>query len=471
MRFAEPISFSLIYPFVNHMLEDLKVTDDPKRIGYYAGIIEGLFALCTFCTVLAWGRLSDRIGRKPVLCIGLMGVALSNILFGISTSFPMMVVARCLGGALNGNVAVIKSTLGEITDDSNQGRAFSFLPLAWSLGSIIGPIIGGYLSNPATNYPAVFGHIQFFISYPYALPCLIGALFPLAGTLAGFFMLEETLPARHHPSEAFLARTSTTIPVRVPTPAQSGTSTPIPNPTSSDSEPLKPPPISDLWTPPVIRVLFVYAFLALETVALDAVLILFCYTRVSLGGLGWHEADIGKALSFAGVCTVVTQLALFPPLQRRLGTALMYKSLMALWPVVFCFFPIMSYLAHKDNANGRGSERVWPVMIMFLLIKSTANMCYGCNMLAVTSAAPSRRLLGTLNGVAQMCSSLMRAFGPIGASSLFAFSISSHVAGGWLIYFVLIGSAIVGAGVAMLLRDEAMGWREVKNVPVALEED
>ena len=102
----------------------------------------------------------------------------------------------------------------------------------------------------------------------------------------------------------------------------------------------------------------------------------FCTLQALLNTFHRHEADIGKALSFSGVCTVGTQLALFPPLQRILGTAKMYKTLMALWPVVFCFLPIMSYLARIDNVSGRGNDRVWAVMLVFLLVKSTANMCY-----------------------------------------------------------------------------------------------
>ncbi|KAM0745677.1 MFS general substrate transporter [Meredithblackwellia eburnea MCA 4105] len=471
MRFAEPICFTLIFPFVNAMLEDIHVTDDPKKVGYYAGVIESLFAFTTFSTVLAWGRLSDRIGRRPVLCLGLCGVFLSNIMFGMSRSFPQMVVARALGGVLNGNVAVIKSAMGEITDESNQGRGFSFLPLAWSVGSVIGPMIGGYLSNPAKHFPHVFGNIPFFIKFPYALPCLVGSLFPLFGALAGFFFLEESLPSRRATPPlvisaskvakraAFFARTSTTIPVNVPSPSPSGTSTPARRSSLEESETLKPPPLSDLWTRDVIVALLVYAFLALETVALDAVLILFCYTRVSLGGLGFDEADIGKALSFSGVCTVVTQLVLFPPLQRRLGTVRMYKTLMALWPAVFALLPVMSYLAKLDIADGRGRDRVWIVMIVFLLIRSVANMSYGANMLSITNASPSRRLLGTLNGVAQMCSSLCRSIGPLFASSLFAFSIANNVLGGWLVYYVMIALGVLGAFATLTMRETVGGWR------------
>lgn len=62
MRFGEPVAFTLIFPFISQFIEDLHVTDDPSKIGYYAGIIESIFAFTTFSTVLAWGRLSDRIG-------------------------------------------------------------------------------------------------------------------------------------------------------------------------------------------------------------------------------------------------------------------------------------------------------------------------------------------------------------------------------------------------------------------------
>ncbi|KAF8726562.1 Major Facilitator Superfamily, partial [Rhizoctonia solani] len=73
MRFAEPISFSVIFPFVNQMIEELGVTSDPKELGYFSGLVEGVFALAQFCTVWFWGSLSDKIGRRPVLITGLCG--------------------------------------------------------------------------------------------------------------------------------------------------------------------------------------------------------------------------------------------------------------------------------------------------------------------------------------------------------------------------------------------------------------
>ncbi|GAA5963245.1 hypothetical protein JCM21900_006566 [Sporobolomyces salmonicolor] len=475
MRFGEPIAFTVIFPFVSQFLEDLKVTDDPSKIGYWAGIIESLFALTTFSTVLAWGRLSDRIGRKPVLIIGLSGVTLSIIAFGLSKSFTALVISRCLGGALNGNVAVIKSVLGEITDETNQGRAFSFLPLAWSLGSVIGPLLGGYLSHPAENFPRLFGHSTLLIANPYLLPCLIGALFPFLGAVIGFFFLEETLapssPTASRGEERskkkhglFVAATSTTLPappeqrrlLEDASETDSGYSTPA-QPYTSDviecadgisaeeraaagAGPTKPPPFKALFTGRVMALLVTYALLALETVALDALLILFCYSPVAIGGLGFHESDIGTALSLSGLSSVGFQVLLFPPLQRRFGTIRLYRGLMSIYPAVFALFPVMSWCARY-----RSRAAVWAAMVLFLLLKSIGNMSYATNMIAVTDAAPSKRLLGTLNGVAQMCSSLMRSLGPFLASSLFAFSVSHQLAGGLLVFYIMIGLAIGAA--------------------------
>ena len=87
-------------------------------------------------------KLLDRIGRKPVILIGLSGVAVSTFLFGLARTFWWAVFARSLAGSLSGNAAVSSSVIGEITDETNQTEAFPLMALSWSLGCIIGPMIG-----------------------------------------------------------------------------------------------------------------------------------------------------------------------------------------------------------------------------------------------------------------------------------------------------------------------------------------
>lgn len=72
-----------------------------------------------------WSSLSDKIGRKPVIILGLTGVTLSATCFGLARSLLAMIVARSIAGALSGNAAVISSMIGEITDETNQGMGES----------------------------------------------------------------------------------------------------------------------------------------------------------------------------------------------------------------------------------------------------------------------------------------------------------------------------------------------------------
>lgn len=92
----------------------------------------------TGLTVLQWGRLSDRIGRRPVILIGQLGLAGSLLTFGYSKTFAGIVFGRSLAGFLDGNVGVVKTMLGELTDDSNRARAFSLFPVTWITGATLG---------------------------------------------------------------------------------------------------------------------------------------------------------------------------------------------------------------------------------------------------------------------------------------------------------------------------------------------
>ncbi|KAF9967214.1 hypothetical protein BGZ70_010368 [Mortierella alpina] len=92
----------------------------------------------------------------------------------------------------NRNVGVAKSMLGEIADSSNQSQAFGLFGFAWGIGMIVGPVLGGYLANPAKTFPDTFGDWEFFIEYPYFLPCFVAAMGSVVGFIVGYFFLEET---------------------------------------------------------------------------------------------------------------------------------------------------------------------------------------------------------------------------------------------------------------------------------------
>jgi MFS family permease len=106
--------------------------------------------------VLHWSRLSDVVGRKPIILVGLFGLSLSMFSFGLSTTYwgaafwyvsiltvkPLSHLitypSRTLNGALNGNVGIIKSIVAEITDPTNIPQVYAYMPIAWSLGGALG---------------------------------------------------------------------------------------------------------------------------------------------------------------------------------------------------------------------------------------------------------------------------------------------------------------------------------------------
>jgi MFS family permease len=93
------------------------------------------------------GRLSDFYGRKPMIVCGLLGTVSATLVFGFSTSFTQALLARTGAGLLNGNVGVIRTMVAEmVVERAHQAKAFSVMPVVWSLGSILGPILGGAYS-------------------------------------------------------------------------------------------------------------------------------------------------------------------------------------------------------------------------------------------------------------------------------------------------------------------------------------
>lgn len=101
-RICEPIAFMSIFPYVYYMILSFEITSDTRQVAIYVGMVTSAFAFAEFSSGVVWGRISDRIGRKPVLLAGLAGTALSMLVFGLAPSLPVALLGRALGGLLNG---------------------------------------------------------------------------------------------------------------------------------------------------------------------------------------------------------------------------------------------------------------------------------------------------------------------------------------------------------------------------------
>ncbi|KAH7071144.1 major facilitator superfamily domain-containing protein [Paraphoma chrysanthemicola] len=191
-RFSEPLAFNSILAYSYVMVQDLGIHE--RDASFYAGLLVSAYAIAEAITAPGWGMISDVYGRKPVALIGLLGVALSSIVFGMAQTYWVALLARFVGGALNGNVAIMQTMVAEmVKNPAHEPRAYATQPFVWTLGGIIGSAMGGFLAQPAKFYPGTFAKDGLFARYPYLLPNLVAAVGILAAILQGMLFLEETL--------------------------------------------------------------------------------------------------------------------------------------------------------------------------------------------------------------------------------------------------------------------------------------
>ena len=115
------------------------------------------------------------------------------LVFSFARDLPTALIARALGGILNGNIGVLQTTVAEvITVEAHQARAYAIMPFVWCLGSIIGSAMGGALADPVHNYPSVFNPGTIFERFPYLLTNLVCAAAVAFSLTVGLLFLEET---------------------------------------------------------------------------------------------------------------------------------------------------------------------------------------------------------------------------------------------------------------------------------------
>lgn len=113
---------------------------EQNEVAKWAGLTSAAFSVAQSVTAVAWGRASDTFGRKITIICGLFTTMVLFLVWGLSTSLPMAITVRVLLGAGNGNVGIIRTMVAEmVTEKHLQPRAFSIMPLVWSIGSASNP--------------------------------------------------------------------------------------------------------------------------------------------------------------------------------------------------------------------------------------------------------------------------------------------------------------------------------------------
>lgn len=423
-RAIEPLAFFSIFPYVNQMVQEnggVKDTD----VGFYSGLIESLFSLTQAIVMIFWGRAADRIGRKPVLVYSLFGVTLATGLFGLAKTIVQMILFRCVAGIFAGTIVTIRTMVAEHSTPKTQARAFSWFAFSGNLGIFLGPLLGGALADPATQYPGVFGGVRFFEDYPYAMSSLVVALVGLTAAITSACFIQETLKKEPSPAEY--------------NGEEAASDTPGQRETLSTGELLK--------SPGVDVVLYIYGHIMTLAFAYTAIIPVFWFTPVPLGGWGFTPLQISLMMGLNGAAQAAWLLLVFPPLQHRIGTKGVIRLCALAYPLFFLGCPIGNVLLRSGSQASINA--FWVFAPIMLAVGCGVSMSFTAIQLSLNDISPSPRVLGTLNALALTGVSSLRAFCPALFTSLFALGARTQLAGGYAIWILLV---ILASGLSVVTK-------------------
>jgi DHA1 family tetracycline resistance protein-like MFS transporter len=148
--FIDLLGFGIIIPLLPFYAESFGAS------AFTIGLLGTSFSLMQFLFSPVWGRWSDRIGRKPIILVGLMGSCLSYLGLALSTSLTLLFVARIIGGIAGANIPTAQAYIADVTTPENRAKGMGMVGAAFGLGFIFGPAIGGVLSRFSPETPMWF---------------------------------------------------------------------------------------------------------------------------------------------------------------------------------------------------------------------------------------------------------------------------------------------------------------------------
>ncbi|KAF8712727.1 hypothetical protein HU200_010199 [Digitaria exilis] len=392
------LPLQMLFPFLYFMIRDLHVAKDEKDIGFYAGFVGASFMAGRALTSVIWGMVADKHGRKQVIVITLIAIVMFNTLFGLSSKYWMAIFTRALLGLLSGMLGPIKAYATEACRKEYNHLALAIISSSRGIGLVVGPAIGGYLSQPADKYPGIFSKKSIFGRFPYFLPSLSVSILAFIALISCFWTT-ETL--HKHTGDV----------------ADNSIETVEDSLASTDAQETRHVGGSGFlqlfknW--PLMSAIILYSIFSLEDVAYSEVFSLWAVSDRRYGGLGFSTTDVGNVLAISGLFLMLYQIFIYPsvaklaPITLVRTTAILTVPLLstyAILPAVLSGFPlhlVVNCASFLKNAFAVSSITVFNILI---------------------NDAVTQDVRGQANGIAVTIMSIVKAIAPAVAGIIFSWA-------------------------------------------------
>jgi multidrug resistance protein len=283
------IGFGMLLPLLPFYAQKLHAS--PAEIG----LLFSSYSLTQLLFSPLLGRLSDRVGRRPVMLVSILGSAAAHLTFALAGSFPLLVLARSLAGVAAANYSIAQAYMADVSSAENRSKAMGLVGAAFGIGFVLGPALGSVLSLTQLG--------------PRAVPLTAAALSAI-NFLIALLWLPESLPRE----------------VRARSRARPW---------------VDPAGFARMWRNPPLRGLMLLFFLVMFCFSLfEATLALYCQDRFH-----FDEHKTSLLFVYVGVVLVIVQGGLLGRLVRRYGERRLILGGIALMAVGLAALPAYPSLA------------------------------------------------------------------------------------------------------------------------------
>jgi len=347
------IGFGVIIPLLPFYAERFQATPDVVTL------VMAVYSLAQLFSAPLWGRLSDRIGRRPVLLVSMAGAAVSYVWLGLAEDLWTLFAARAFCGAMAGNISAAFAYVADVTGPEDRARGMGLIGAAYGLGFIAGPALGGVLAGPDPLHA------------DYQTPSFVAAGLSTVALLLAGALLKESLPAERRAKAA-----------------------------SRQDDPLGRTLLAVLADR---RLTFWIALSFLATLVLAGMETTFAMWAERT--FGWGPRQTGYLLAFLGLLSAVVQGGLIGPMSRRVGTHRMVLQGTAILGLAFLCLPFAGTLGVLLVVTAG-------LAFGFSLVSPALN-----SLISLEADAANQ---GSVLGLARSASILARVVGPALAGVLFA---------------------------------------------------